>query len=181
MSLLFAMMTVATNVALVAFAALALSARVSDGAAGVRDRVWDELAEIALPLAMVVAFGATLGSLYLSEVAHLASCTLCWFQRAAMYPLPLILLVATIRHDRSVWHYVVPIAAVGSLIAVYHYQLERFPKQGEFTSCSLDVPCTVTVLWRFHYISVPFMTLSTFLLIAALTWIAGQREDADVV
>jgi hypothetical protein len=38
-------------------------------------------------LAFVVALGATLGSLYFSEVARYVPCRLCWFQRIAMYPL----------------------------------------------------------------------------------------------
>ena len=34
------------------------------------------------------------GSLYFSEVANYVPCRLCWFQRIAMYPLAVILLIA---------------------------------------------------------------------------------------
>ncbi len=34
--------------------------------------------------------GATLGSLFLSEVMELPPCSLCWYQRVFMFPLPII-------------------------------------------------------------------------------------------
>ena len=65
-------------------------------------------------LSFLVAAGATAGSLYFSEVANYVPCRLCWFQRTAMYPLSVILLVAAIRRDRGARWYVVPIAAAGA-------------------------------------------------------------------
>ncbi len=76
-------------------------------------------------------------------------------------------------------------AAIGAVISIYHYQLERFPNQAS-VSCSAEAPCTVVWIWRFHYISIPFMALSAAVLIIALLWIAGRSdptpwslEDAD--
>jgi disulfide bond formation protein DsbB len=65
------------------------------------------VAPVALPLATAVALTCTLGSLYLSEVAKFPPCILCWYQRIAMYPLVVILAVASLRRDRSVKWYVV--------------------------------------------------------------------------
>ena len=42
------------------------------------------------------------GSLYFSEVANYEPCRLCWFQRIAMYPLAVILLVGWLRRDRGI-------------------------------------------------------------------------------
>lgn len=176
MNLLFAMLTVLANLAVVAFVVLALGARWSSGLAAARDAVWDRVADVALPLATVVAFVAMSGSLYYSEVAHFVPCDLCWYQRIAMYPLAIVLLVAAIRRDRGVRAYVLPLAAAGALISVYHYQLERFPSQQALGACTLDAPCTLVLVWMFHYISIPFMALSGFALIAALVWIAGRRS-----
>ena len=52
--------------------------------------------DAALWLAFIVAAVATAGSLYFSEVANYVPCRLCWFQRIAMYPLAVILLIAAI-------------------------------------------------------------------------------------
>ena len=61
------------------------------------------VAPVALPLATAVALTTSLGSLYLSEVAEFPPCILCWYQRIAMYPLAVILIVASLRRDRAVW------------------------------------------------------------------------------
>ena len=71
--------------------------------------------DAALWIAFLVAATATAGSLYFSEVADFVPCQLCWFQRIAMYPLAVILLVAAIRRDRGVRWYVGPLAAIGAV------------------------------------------------------------------
>jgi Disulfide bond formation protein DsbB len=175
MTLLFSMLTVVADLAVIVFTVLAIAARHSEGAADVRDRVWERAGDIALPMAFLVGLTCTLGSLYYSEIAHFDPCKLCWFQRIAMYPLPLLLGIATLRRDRAIRIYAIPMALVGASISIYHYQLERFPNQTHL-SCTLDSPCTTVWFWKFHYISLPMMALSGFLLIAWLTWIAGQSE-----
>jgi disulfide bond formation protein DsbB len=94
-----------------------------------------------------------------------------------MYPMPVLLAVAWRRGDMMVRRYVIPVALIGAAISIYHYQLERFPDQGGF-SCAVDNPCTLVWVWMFHFISIPFMALSGFALIAWLVWIAGQRSEA---
>ena len=63
-------------------------------------RLGSSVSESGVWLAWLVALGATLGSLYFSEVADFTPCRLCWFQRIAMYPLSVILLVGALRHER---------------------------------------------------------------------------------
>jgi disulfide bond formation protein DsbB len=175
--LLFALLTVVANVAVIAFTVTAVAARSSGGAAAFRDGLWDRVGEVAVPMAFAVGLTATLGSLYYSEVADFPPCELCWYQRIAMYPLPVLLAVAWRRGDSMVRRYVMPLALIGAAISIYHYQLERFPDQGGF-SCAVDNPCTLVWVWMFRYISIPFMALSAFALISWLVWIAGQRADA---
>jgi disulfide bond formation protein DsbB len=168
MSTIFALLTVVAQCALVSIIVLAVGARFSDGIGRGRDAVWELLSDDGLWFAWAVALVATLGSLYLSEIAHFEPCKLCWYQRIAMYPLAVILLIAAVRRDRDIWHYVVPMAAIGVVISAYHYQLERFPHQSSLAACNLDAPCTLVWIWRFHYISIPMMALSGFGLIIAL-------------
>jgi disulfide bond formation protein DsbB len=176
-NLLFALLTVLANVAVVVFTATAVAARSSARAAAFRNDLWDRVSEVALPMGFAVALTATLGSLYYSEVANFPPCELCWYQRIAMYPLAVLLAVAWRRGDRVVRRYVMPLALIGAAISIYHYQLERFPDQAGF-SCAVDNPCTLVWVWMFRFISIPFMALSGFALIAWLTWIAGQRAQA---
>ncbi len=97
-------------------------------------RAGDSLRESIGPQAVVMAFAValvcTLGSLYLSEVAHYLPCKLCWYQRIAMYPLVPVLLVALLRTDDRVAAYVLPLTAIGGLISAYHVLLETIPGAG---------------------------------------------------
>ncbi len=135
------------------------------------------VAPVALPLATAVALTCTLGSLYLSEVAKFPPCILCWYQRIAMYPLVVILAVASLRRDRSVKWYVVPIALIGIGISIYHYLIERFPDSVSF-SCSADVPCSTVWVWKFHFLSIPAMAGLGFALIITLVLLAGSSGPA---
>ena len=108
---------------------LLIGRAVAPRSAGVR-RVVEAVDGAGLWLAFLVAATATAGSLYFSEVADFVPCQLCWFQRIAMYPLAVILLVAAIRRDRSVRWYVGPIAVIGGLVSTYHYLIEWRPVAG---------------------------------------------------
>lgn len=175
-STFFALLTVTANVAVITAIGLAIAARFSKRADSGLDRLRESLADSALPLAFVVALTATLGSLYLSEVAHFIPCPLCWYQRICMYPLTLLIAIAWFRRDFAVKYSVIPLAAIGATISIYHYQLERFPDQGN-SFCSAAAPCTLVWIWKFHYISIPFMALSAFALIITLMLLAPRASD----
>lgn len=176
MSTFFALLTVVANLFVLAWGGLRLWAAVSGrGRARARElQAW--IAPTALPLAWAVAVVATAGSLYYSEVVGFVPCTLCWYQRIAMYPMALLLGIATVRHDAGIRRYLVPLALAGATISVYHYQLQRFPSQASF-SCTESAPCALTYVWQFHYISIPFMALSAFALIVALLALAPPRDE----
>jgi disulfide bond formation protein DsbB len=179
-SLFFALLTVAADVGVLAVVGLWLAARRHAGARLRFEALRDAVAPTATALAWLVAATATAGSLYFSEVAGFPPCDLCWYQRIAMYPLVVVLGVAAWRRHASVRTEVIPLTLAGAAISTYHYQLERFPSQ-QSLSCALDVPCTTVWVWRFHFISIPFMALSAFLAIAVLMALArpvGQEVPA---
>lgn len=136
-------------------------------ALGQLTRVRALFAPAALWLAFAVALTATAGSLYLSEVAGFVPCTLCWYQRIAMYPLVVLLGIAAWRGEDSIRRYVVPLAAIGAVIAAYHVALQRLPGLPS-GACSLDAPCTAIYVERFGFVTIPVMALVAFLAILAL-------------
>ena len=69
-----------------------------------------------LHLAWLQATVATAGSLYFSEIMDLPPCSLCWYQRIAMYPLVIILALGIRRRDRSLPAYVLPLSLIGLAI-----------------------------------------------------------------
>lgn len=132
-----------------------------------RNDLGDRVRASVLDVTSLVAVGATLGSLYLSEGAGLIPCELCWFQRIAMYPLAIILPMARIRSDLRVLPYVRVLAGVGLLIAIYHVQLQLFPEQSSF--CELDNPCSSAVAEAFGIFTIPQLAAASFLLIVLHT------------
>jgi disulfide bond formation protein DsbB len=128
--------------------------------------------DAGLWLAAAVAVGATVGSLYFSEVAGFAPCKLCWFQRIAMYPLAPILLVAALRRDRSVGWYVFPLAATGVAIAGYHALLEWRPSLDGGVCGAVGPSCTDVWFREFGFVTLAFMALVGFLSIIVFTLLA---------
>jgi disulfide bond formation protein DsbB len=164
------------------FVLMFVASRFSDGLAESYDNVRVRLTPYAIPAAFIVALLAMAGSLYFSEIAHFKPCLLCWYQRIAMYPLALILLIAAIRRDIGVRWYVIPLALIGIVISSYHYVLEWFPEIST-GACEVDNPCTAVWFREFGFISLPFLALVAFLLIITFLLIPMRRaahEDHDV-
>ncbi|MEX1164286.1 MAG: disulfide bond formation protein B [Nitriliruptor sp.] len=134
----------------------------------VRRRVPDWLRdEVALPSAWAIAAMTTAGSLWMSEVADYAPCLLCWYQRIAIYPLVVITGIAAWRRDGQVWRYVVPIAALGSMVSIWHLIIERNPSLGG--ACDPAAPCAVRWVEEFGFLTLPAMALTAAVAIALLT------------
>ncbi|MCP4305908.1 MAG: disulfide bond formation protein B [bacterium] len=122
----------------------------------------------------IVAGAAMLGSLYLSEIAHLPPCRMCWYQRFAMYPTAIVLGIAAWRHFTVVRIPVMITVTIGAGISVYHYLIQWFPSL-EGTSCSIDVPCTTAYFRVFGFISIPYMALSAFALVFVMMLALGAN------
>jgi disulfide bond formation protein DsbB len=163
----FALLTLAALAATLGIAGLAASARFWPLAERWRTALWDQLDDWSLWLAWLVAAGAMLGSLYYSEVVHYPPCSLCWYQRIALYPLVVVLGIAAWRRFREIKVYVLPLVVIGAVIALYQYVLGYLP-DAEVLGCSIDVSCTERYVWEFGFVDFPFMSLVTFAFIGCL-------------
>jgi disulfide bond formation protein DsbB len=148
-------------------AVVGLSARVLRGRTAAAAQIATAIDDAALWVAFLIAGTATAGSLYFSEVADFVPCQLCWYQRIAMYPLAVILLVAAIRHDRSVRWYAGPLAAAGAVISAYHYLIEWRPSL-EGGACGIGPPCAAIWFRELGFATLAFMALSGFIAILVL-------------
>jgi disulfide bond formation protein DsbB len=118
-------------------------------------------------LAWLIAAVATAGSLVYSEVVHFVPCRLCWYQRIAMYPMAIVLLVGALRREVVVKYYALPLALGGALISIWHYLIQNFPSL-EGGSCDPNNPCSSKYVDVFGFVSIPFMAGSGFIVIAVL-------------
>lgn len=161
----FAVLTLAANAGLALFILLFLLQK-----GGFAKELWKKTLAFFTPRALlfsfIVSLTATLGSLYLSEIAGFEPCKLCWFQRVFMYPLPIILGVSLVKKSKSVWQYVLPLSTIGLFIAAYHYYYQINPQA--LIPCStvgFSVSCSQRFFTHFGYITIPWMSLSAFALV----------------
>ncbi len=125
------------------------------------------LDNFGLYFAWLVAIAATAGSLYFSEVRAFVPCSLCWFQRIFMYPLVVILGMASFRQDKKIISYALPLSMIGGLIAVWHVIEENNPNLA-IPMCNVGVPCSVKYVNYLGFITIPIMSLTAFTLITLL-------------
>ncbi len=131
-------------------------------------------------IALLAAWIATCGSLFMSEVLLWTPCVLCWYQRILMYPLVLILPIGILRRDRELHWYVLPLSLFGMGISLYHYLLVKtnlFPSP----PCNASIPCTIEYLNVLGFINVPFLCLIAFLIISVMVFgsALGQADEVD--
>ena len=131
-----------------------------------------------LTWAWVLVLVASASSLYLSEVVGLIPCSLCWYQRIAMYPLVIVLGVAVLRRDAGVWRYGLPLSAIGLVIAVYNVTIQWQPTL-DVGTCATGAPCTGRYLAVFGFISIPTMAGSVFLAVTALMLLLRQLDSVE--
>jgi len=171
LSTTLAILAIALQVVLVVFLGLVVLAPVWRVARRGRDAVRRFLDGAELALAWVVALVATLGSLYFSEVAGFIPCRLCWFQRIAMYPLALILLLAVVAKDRRGAYYAVGLPVIGAVVSLWHLYIEANP-DAESAGCRIGAPCSTKWIDEFGYVTIPMLALTAFAVIAALLVLA---------
>jgi disulfide bond formation protein DsbB len=120
-------------------------------------------------LAFMVATLATGGSLFFSEVAQFPPCSLCWYQRFCMYPLPLATLVVAAFGARRATRWLLPLPVVGAGFSIYHLLIEN-GLAPQTLDCLLSAPGGCGLKWinEFGYMTIPTLALTAFMLVFAL-------------
>ncbi|WP_313236215.1 disulfide oxidoreductase [Sporosarcina ureae] len=129
-----------------------------------------------LYVAWVVSLVAMFGSLYFSEIKGYIPCELCWYQRILMYPLTLLLGIATFQNDRTVKKYVLPLALIGGSISFMHYLEQKIPGFGGIKPCVSGVPCNAEYINWFGFVTIPFLALMAFVLIAVCMFLIKPKK-----
>lgn len=138
------------------------------------------IVEQAMFISFLIALVATSGSLYFSEVLLYLPCEYCWFQRIFMYPLVILLGIASVRKDHKQTIYVLPLTLIGMALSTYHYLLQKVPAlQSTGQKCGI-IPCNIDYLNWFGFITIPLLAFVAFFLIFVLqlmlTWTVKQTE-----
>ncbi len=123
---------------------------------------------------LVVTLGMMF-SLYYSVIKNIEPCHLCWYQRIALFPLFIILGIATFRGYTGIIPYVLPQVFFGFLAALYQIFIQEIPGWNPINMCGSGPSCSekITILGP---ISIPMLSAFGFCVIAALLIAAWQTE-----
>lgn len=128
---------------------------------------------------LLISFVATTGSLFFSEVMEFTPCSLCWYQRIAMYPLVIIFAVAFWFNDSSCLRYANSFIYIGFIISVYHNLLVHGIVPESASPCVQGVSCATTWINLFGFITIPFLSLIAFILLL-ITSITLNKKNKDI-
>lgn len=128
--------------------------------------------------AWLIALLASLAVLFVGEVMGQTPCNLCWFQRAFMFPLSIVLGVATLRTEAAAWLYALPLAVGGALVAGFHSLLYLGLIPERIAPCSQGVSCTSADMTILGALPLPVLALVAFCAIAALLLLARSRTPS---
>ena len=134
-----------------------------------------EVKKIALPLAALITTTSMLGSLYFSEIVNYKPCQLCWYQRYAMYPLAIFLIVANFKKFKFTKIVAVALALVGGSVSTYHWFLERFPDL-DAGVCDASLPCSIVWFENFGFVTLSFMAFTAFFTTIVLVTLSPQEK-----
>lgn len=125
-------------------------------------------------ISLLISIIATIGSLYFSEVKGYVPCSLCWYQRVLMYPIPILILISIIKHDRHIKYYLRYLSLIGIFISSYHNFIQFSQTQSSF--CSVVSNCLTTYEKYYGFLTIPLMSLVAFTIIFILSFIKKDES-----
>lgn len=125
--------------------------------------------EGALAAAWVVALIATLSVLFIGEVLGQMPCLLCWYQRAFMFPLPIVLGLGLWWQDRRVGRYGVALSLFGGALALWHVGLYVGVIPEVIQPCTATGPSCTDDNQLIFGAPIPLLSLFAFTLTASLS------------
>ena len=138
----------------------------------------DKRQENGLIFIAVVSLVATLGSLYFSEARGFIPCTLCWYQRILMYPIVLIAGIGLFQKNGQIALTTAVFSIIGGALSFYHYGIQKLRFLRDSAPSCGNVPCTSEYVNYFGFITIPFLALIAFILIAitSIVLLKWQKE-----
>lgn len=122
--------------------------------------------DLPVVAAFLVALVATLGALFIGEVLGQMPCTLCWYQRIAMFPLVPIFALSFWRGDGMAAIYGLPLALAGLLLAIWHSGIYSGLIPKAIAPCTLNAPSCSDEAQSILNLPIPYLSLIAFAAIA---------------
>ena len=133
--------------------------------------------DITLGLAWAIALVASLSVLFIGEVLGQTPCVLCWFQRAFMFPLAIVLGLGLWWQDQNVGRYGIALALGGAVVALWHMGLYAGLIPEKIQPCSASGPSCTDANQSVLGIPIPLMALVSFALIGVLCALSLKEKQ----
>ena len=133
--------------------------------------------EAALVLAWIIALIASLAVLFIGEVLGQTPCVLCWFQRAFMFPLAIVLGLGLWWQDPRVGRYGVTLALGGAAVALYHIGLYVGLIPEAIQPCTATGPSCTDDNQVVFGIPIPLLALVAFTMIGMLSALSLKEKQ----
>ncbi len=123
-------------------------------------------------IGFLVALAAFVGSLIFSNIIGFDPCELCWWQRVLIYPQIIVFGVAWYekwRHNRrneGLLHVALVLSLLGLIVGGIQSYSQFFNPELLAGCAAVSVSCTKLYFQSFGYITIPVMSLSTFLFLS---------------
>lgn len=137
------------------------------------DNAWN-----LLFIAWATALVASLSALFIGEIMGQAPCNLCWFQRAFMFPLVIVLAIASYRSDFAIAIYAIPLAGAGWLLAGFHSLLYLGVIPEAIEPCGKGPSCSSADMTILGSVPLPVLSLTAFTIIIASLYMARRSTTA---
>ncbi|MSU45456.1 MAG: disulfide bond formation protein B [Candidatus Zambryskibacteria bacterium] len=125
-------------------------------------------------LGFLLSSTAFIGSLLYSNVIGFAPCELCWWQRIFLYPQVILFAIALYKErvnkvrDGLIFSYSLALSIIGALIALFQYYGQMFNPSLLDACATQGSSCAQLFFVSFGYITIPMMSLTTFLFLILL-------------
>ncbi len=129
-----------------------------------------------LYLAWLIASFGLCTSFFYGEFLGISPCSLCWYQRMALFPLVVILAMALYRGDRGVVLYVLPLAAMGGLIGAFQILQRHFVFLQGPSVCKFGIQCSRSLVQVFGLIDFSWLSTIGFLMIFVLLIFSVSKQ-----
>lgn len=133
--------------------------------------------ETALGLAWFIALTASLSVIFIGEILGQTPCVLCWFQRAFMFPLAIILGLGLWWQDRQVGLYGLALALGGAAVALWQLGLYVGLIPERIQPCTATGPSCTDENQLVFGIPIPLMALVAFAMIGLLSAISLKETQ----
>lgn len=144
----------------------------------VKNLIYNFVNKYILELLFVVSVGSLIASLGYSNIMNFPPCELCWIQRIFLYPQTIFSFIGIIKKDKNIVSYLLPLSILGAIVSFYH-SLVQWGLGGSLLGCtSTGGECAKVYVLEYGYITIPFMALTAFIYLIAISLIYYKSKDA---